>query len=170
MPGMSNFEIRANNIQTAINTTRNRIEDFGYEDDSAEESVSRVIGMYITWLTSSEEARQQSINSNATFRKNVIDVLPTNDDPSWDHYIEPAPTSTLKQRAEALWGIRIAFTHGDGDIDLITNTTNKNFALNAPSVFNSVSINSNKMMLNESIYHTAIKTMVQIRDVLPLSN
>jgi len=66
---MSDFEIRANNIETAIQCAGDRVEGFGYSDDAPEETVSRVVGMFITWLTACEEARQQETNSNASFAK-----------------------------------------------------------------------------------------------------
>jgi len=166
---MSDFETRANNIATAISITRQRIEDFGYADDSPEEADSRVIGMYITWLTATEEARHQQASGNASFKRDVIDQLPITDDSSWGSYILPEPTSTLRERVEALWGIRIAFSHGDGDINLIASPINKAYAENVPNIFSSIRIKSNKMILNSSIIHQAIKTMVQVRDVLPLS-
>jgi len=166
MAAMSKFEIRANNIKTAIELARNRVVDFGYSDDSSQETVSRVVGMFITWLTACEEARQQEATSGASFTKNVIQVLPIEDDSSWVSYIMPPPNSTLRQRAESLWGIRITYTHGDGDIDLITNPNNKNYAINAPNILRGVSIENNKLVLNENVYHEAIRTMVQIRDLL----
>lgn len=161
---MSDFEIRANNISTAISVARQRVKDFGYDDDSSEASESRVVGMFITWLTASEEARQQAVNSNASFKKSVIDVLPLQDDINWDSYL--SANTTLRQRAEALWGIRVAFTHGDGNIDLITNTTNRAYVLNAPNVFSNIKIENNTLVLTNSIFHQAIRTMVQIRDVI----
>lgn len=163
---MLSFEMRANNIQIAIEAAGQRIEDFGYTGDSKEEAVSRVVGMFITWLTSSEEARHQIISSNASYRKNVINILPNIDDPTWDDYIKPRPNSTLKERAEALWGIRVAFTHGDGDINLITNSINKQYAINAANIFNGVSIIGSQMTLSEGLYHEAIRTMVQIQDIV----
>ena len=166
MTAMSDFEIRANNIETAIQSARERVVDFGYSDDSPEEAVSRVVGMFITWLTACEEARQQESNGSASFTRNVIQALPVEDDPNWDTYLQPPPSSTLRQRAEALWGIRVAYTHGDGDIELITNLNNKEYAKNAPNILRGVSIQDGKLILNEGVYHEAIRTMVQIRDVL----
>jgi len=166
MAAMSSFEIRANNIETAIQSARGRVKDFGYSDDSPEETVSRVVGMFITWLTACEEARQQEANGSASFTRNVIQALPAEDDPNWDTYIMPQPNSTLRQRAESLWGIRIAYTHGDGDTELITNQNNKKYATNAPNILGGVAIQNGKLILNECVYHEAIRTMVQIRDVL----
>lgn len=167
MKKMNDFEIRANNIKTAIESASFRVDQFGYSEDATKETVSRVVGMFITWLTACEEARQQYIQANATFTKNVINMLPTSDDTGWDTYIIPPPSSTLRQRAEALWGIRVAFTHADSDISLITNTKNQHYASNSPNIFNSVTLQGNKLQLNEGLYHEAIKTIVQIRDVLP---
>lgn len=163
---MSDFEIRANNIATALEGAKNRVKSFGYEEDTPEEADSRIIGMFITWLTASEEARHANSNGSASFKKDVIDKLPAIDDPSWKNYIEPKPSSTLKQRAEALWGIRVAFTHGDGDINLIKNQINNDYALSVPNIFDRVKIENNKIVLNRSIIHQAIRTIVQIRDLL----
>lgn len=161
MARMTDFEIRANNIATAISASLHRIEDFGYKDDPPIESVSRIYGMFITWLTACEEARHQG-----SFSKSVIARLPDQDNPNWDTYILPPPTSTLKQRATALWGIRIAFTHGDGDLDLIK-PTNRAYAADAPNHLPGASVVGNRLVLNREIEHTAIRTMVQLRAVLP---
>lgn len=165
---MSDFEIRANNIATSIGAARQRVMDFGYDDDPVDETISRVAGMFITWLTSCEEARHQGIDPRATFTKNVIGMLPEGDDASWGEYISPPPTSTLKQRVQALWGIRVAYTHGDGDVTLVTNATNTQYILDAPSIFRGVYIDEdNKLILKGFSFHQAIRTMVQVRDVLP---
>ena len=49
--------------------------DYGYDDDPVGETVSRVAGMFVIWLRSCEEARQQGINSNATLQSNLIITL-----------------------------------------------------------------------------------------------
>lgn len=163
---MSDFEIRANNIWTGIQSTRQCIQDFGYSQDSENESVSRVIGMFITWLTSCEEARQNDLGRSGSFTQTVISNLPIINNPNWDTYIEPSPTSSLKARAEALWGIRIAFTHCDGNVNNITNLTNQNFARNSVNILPGVSLNNNKLVLNEGISHYAIRSLSQIHDLL----
>jgi len=99
-------------------------------------------------------------------QKNVIQALPVEDPPNWETYIMPPPNSTLRQRAESLWGIRVAYTHGDGDISLITNQTNKKYATDAPSYLQGVLLKNNKLILNGGVYHEAIRTIVQIRDLL----
>ena len=162
MGKMSEFELRANNIATAIGASRGRIDDFGYGDDPTNESVSRIYGMFITWLTACEEARHPH-----SYSKSVIDALPDHDDPDWKVYISPRTGWTLKERAQALWGIRIAFTHGDGEINLISNSKNKSYAINSARIFKGVSIENNRLVINGAIEHVAIRTMVHIRDVLP---
>lgn len=57
MSNMSDFEIRANNMVTAIETAQQRVEDFGYSNDSPAETVSRIVGMFVTWLTACCQAR-----------------------------------------------------------------------------------------------------------------
>ena len=167
MSVMSDFEIRANNITTGISGVRSRIEDFGYSEDDAAESVSRVVAMFITYLTTCEEARHIGNNINATFSSDVLARLPEQDNPTWGTYIVPAPTSTLKERVESLWGVRVAFTHGDGDLSLIKNQRNKLFAEDAPSHLRGVTVTNGVMSINEGVFHVAIRTMVQVRDVLP---
>ncbi|HAR38098.1 MAG TPA: hypothetical protein DCS09_05705 [Porphyromonadaceae bacterium] len=165
---MTDFEMRANNIAVAISDARSRVEAFGYLHESPDEVVSRIVGMFICWLTACEEARLQNMNADATFRTAVIDALPAVDDPNWDTYIMPKPSSSLKQRAEALWGIRIAFTHADGDTNLISNPTNKAFAQNAHLHIPGVILEkSGRLNLSGCNTHTPIKCIVQIRAVLP---
>jgi|GEM_PF-6052469 len=167
MKPMTEFELRANNIEIAISGARSRVVDFGYEEDAPAEAVSRVIGMFICWLTACEEARLQSFIPNASFRRNVIDVLPIVDDPTWDTYIMPRPTSSLRQRAEALWGIRIAFTHADGDTSLIRDPNNRKYARDAPTHIPGVVLVNEKLILDGCNCHIPIRTIVQLQDILP---
>jgi len=163
---MTDFEIRANNIFTGIQDIRSRIENFGYNDDNPVNGVSRIMGMFITYLTACEESRQNSLGRNGGFTLTVISNLPDTDDPSWPTYIEPAPTSTLKDRAKALWGIRIAFTHGDGDVMQIKNMTNRQYAIDAATILPGVSLNGNQLEITEGVSHYAIRTISQIHDQL----
>ena len=167
MKPMTDFEVRANNIEVAISGARHRVDEFGYEDDPSEEAVSRVIGMFICWLTACEEARLQGSVPGASFRRDIIDALPLADDPEWDSYIQPPAASSLRKRTESLWGIRIAFTHGDGDTRLIRDDTNRNYALDAPQHIPGVVLVNGKLNLAGCNCYTPIRTIVQIQDVLP---
>ena len=166
MNEMSDFEIRANNIFTGIQNVRTRVENFGYSDDNASNSVSRIMAMFITYLTSCEESRQNMLGRTGGFSTTVLANLPATDNPNWPSYIEPAPSSTLKDRAEALWGIRIAFTHGDGDITQISNRTNRQFAQNATNIIPGVTLNGSRLEISENAAHYAIRTLSQIHDLL----
>ncbi len=158
---MSAFETRAHNIVTALQATRHRVEAFGYSEDPVNESVSRVFRMFLTWLTACEEARL-----GGSFHSKVIDLLPDVDDSGWETYIMPKPESTLKQRVQAIWGVRITFTHGDGDIDLITNLRNRDYALNSIKHLPGTKIDNGKLYLSSSVSYTAIRTIVQVRDII----
>ena len=103
------------------------------------------------------------------YRHVLPDELPENDDTSWTKYINE-PLGTLKQRAEALWGIRIAFTHGNGDIENITNPANKEFARLAEKYLPGVKLNGTTLELNSNISNHAIRTIVQIKELLGEKN
>jgi hypothetical protein len=164
---MTDFEVRANNMATGISGARCRVAEFGYADDSPDEATSRLIGMFICWLTACEEARRQLTNPSASFKSDVINFLPSSDDPNWKIFIEPRPASTLRQRVESLWGIRIAFTHGDGDTDLIRDRTNKKFAQDAHLHIPGVAMRGTQLILSGCNLHTPIRTIVQVQAVLP---
>ena len=166
---MSAFEIRANNILTVIQGARLRIENFGYKHDHAHEAVSAINGAFITWLVACEEARAQVRTSNpeATFLRDVIKCVPDNDDPSWPVFIEPKPTSSLRRRLEALWGIRVAYTHSDGSVGGITNSNSRSFAEHAPNHIEGVSLVADRLDISNCSLHVAIRSIVQVRSLLP---
>ncbi len=161
---MSEFEQYANDLWTGIQVADRRVQDFGYNVNPSE-TMSQTIGMFITWLTATEEVRQNSLGNSGYFTQTVIEVLPETDDPNWNSYIDE-PKGTLKQRAESLWGIRIAFTHGNGDIELIISPRNKEYARNAENFLPGVELRGNTLKLNSSISNHAIRTIVQIRELL----
>jgi len=88
-----------------------RIKDFGYGED-LQYALSCINASMIIWLVASEERRLKG-----SFPKKVIDKLPIQNDPSWNH---KPPLGHLKARMQALWGIRVAFTHGAGDLTLLS--------------------------------------------------
>ena len=165
---MSTFEIRANNYLTAIQTSSQRINDFGYADEEPEEVVSRIYSSFVVWLTACEEARAQQRlgTNNASFGRDVVEALPLADDPSWGTYIQPLPNTTLRARAEGLWGIRVAATHGDGDLLKIRSARNRGYASNAPNVLPGLTIRNDNLYVSSGVTHYAVRTIVQIQDVL----
>ena len=121
--------------------------------------------MFVTWLTSCEEARHQ-----AGYSQSVIAALPDTDDATWGTYISPQPSSTLKQRAQGLWGIRVAFTHGDGELSLISNTTNRTYAGASPNYLPGVNTTVNPLLfaattriLHNLVLFSAIKPTKKIK-------
>ena len=170
---MTPFEIRANNYATAIAGASQRIDDFGYKDESPQEVLSRIYASFVIWLTASEEARAQTELGlqSASFRKHIIGAIPKSDDPDWDVYIgrskNDPPVSSLYDRACSLWGIRIAFAHGDGDTSLILDKTNKGYAEAAPNHLPGVTIKGDRLYVG-GITHVAIRTIVQIQKEIAL--
>lgn len=165
MSEMSEFEIRANNIWTGIQNSENRIKDFGYESEDPYDLMSQIIGMFITWLNATEEVRQNSKGNSGSFRTTIIDKLDEDDDPNWNSYLAESK-GTLKNRVKSLWGIRIAFTHGNGDISLIKNDINREYAKNSKKYLPGIELKNNKLKLRGFIIHHAIRTIVQVRDII----
>ncbi|WP_171134948.1 hypothetical protein [Ruegeria sp. HKCCD7221] len=157
---MSEFEQIANDVVTAMETAEYRISEFGY-GAATDEAVSAVNAGLVTWLISSEERRL-----NGSFRKKVLDQLPNNDDPNWQSYISPQPTHSLKRRLEALWDIRIAYTHTAADVTMISNAQNQQYAIDAPRYINGCELRNNILMVNKLDFHTAVRSIVQVRDIL----
>jgi hypothetical protein len=122
------------NMALVVGHAEYRLENCGMtmENPSLVPSVLRA--SIITWHIACEEARAQRStgNANANFVESCIEPLPENDDPTWPRLLEPPATSPLKRRLEALWGIRIAFTHSVGDTKRITSAKNRQFAVDSP--------------------------------------
>ena len=166
---MADFEQRARNYETAVSTAAHRVENFGYTHEPEVEVVSRVFGSFVIWLTAVEEARLQEhfkVDSRA-YRKYIIDALPDEDNPSWEWSSYEGQTGTLKQRASALWGLRTVFAHGDGDLRLLQSKPNKRFALSAVRCIAGVRRNRSRIELSSQIFHPAIKTVLQLQEIIP---
>lgn len=161
---MSEFEIRANDVWTGISGSSYRIENFGYSENPCE-TMSNILGMFIIWLTAAEEVRQNSLGNNGSYRTNVINQLPDVDDEDWPDYLNN-PMGSLRERARSLWGIRIAFTHGNGNIDNVTDSINREYARRAEEFLPGVTLNNQILVLNPGISNHAIRTIVQIQSIL----
>ena len=165
---MTPFEVRANNIVTAIEASRSRIEDFGYRDDSASEAVSAVFASYVTWLVACEEARaiERLKKERVSFRRDIVEVLPKSDPNTWKSYIQPAPKSSLRKRMEAIWGLRVAFTHSDGTLSKIADQKNRDFAAEAPRHLDGLIENDGKLDASHLSLHLVTRSFVHLRDIL----
>ena len=166
---MSTFEIRANNYLTAIASAHTRMEEFGYDHEDPKEVLSRIYGSFIVWLIACEEARAHERLSidRIDFHSHIISALPLSDNPNWRVKIEPAPESTLRERAEGLWGIRVAMTHGDGDISKINSSRNAVFARNAINYLPGIELKSDRIYIDRGVSHVAVRTILQIQEALP---
>jgi hypothetical protein len=166
MSAMSAFEVRATDMALVVQRARQVVEDWGHEPSEARAVASNAIAMFVCWLTAVEEARHRTRAKVPSFSKHVIERLPAVDDPAWSTCVMPKPSASLRQRAEALWGIRIAFTHANGDTDGIESAVNKRFALSAPARIPGVQLDGTRLDLSSCGLHLPIRTVVQIQEVL----
>jgi hypothetical protein len=164
----SDFELRADNICIALSAARHRIENYGYDHKPADIAISALRATFITWLVACEEARAQDRlgNSKANFVDSVLELLPIADDPSWPNFIEPPPLSSLRHRLEALWGIRIAYTHSDGNVMKIASEKNRKFAIQAPLHLPGTSLIGNWLDVSKCDLHTVKRSIIQVRSIL----
>lgn len=157
---MSNFELQANDIETALQVSADRIRDFGYGIETIG-ALSAIQAGFLIWCISQEERRL-----GGSFPKIVIDQLPDVDDPGWPLYIQPPPKSSLKRRMESYWGIRVAFTHTGSKVSSISNKQSKKFALGAPNHLKGCSIANDIFDIGNLDTHTLIRSFVQVRDLI----
>lgn len=165
---MDDFEQEINDVITAIEVAGDRIKEFGHKTSpqEIEITVSKILASYICLLVASEEARAVEHERESHFVRGVIDHIPTIDDPNWKTYIADENLSTLKNRLIALWGIRIAYTHSDGNINHINNEYSRNAAIDAPNHIRGASLKGDYIILNNSSLHATHRTIVQVRDIL----
>lgn len=158
---MSEFELIANDIKTGIEMADLRIADFGYDHDRRY-AKSCIQASVVSWMTAYEEHRL-----GGSFPSVVIDKLPDTDDPNWGSYIMPPPNVTLKNRMEAMWAIRIAYTHSAGYISGISNNTNQTRATQVPHHMQGCRIDGDLLDCSGLSLHTCIRSIVHVQDLLP---
>lgn len=157
---MSEFELQANDIETAIQTVDDRIRDFGYGVGTIG-AVSAIKAGFLIWCISEEERRL-----GGGFPYVIIDQLPEEDDEGWASYIIPPPKSSLRHRMESYWGIRIAFTHAGSLISSIKNKQSRAYAQAAPNHIEGCQIVDDLFDISRLDTHTLIRSFVQVRDLI----
>ena len=157
---MTPFERLANDIVVGIELSRDRIEDFGYQEDT-QYALSCINASLIIWLTASEEKRL-----GGAFRDCVVDQLPDQNDPAWGHNIRPIPGTSLKERMQALWGIRVAFTHGAGDLTRLSNRQNRLWAESATRIVPGCQLSGDLLNCSGMNFHLPIRSIVQVQEIL----
>lgn len=156
---MVDFWERAENMQM-IARKATLVDGFGYGGPhGAETAMHDLTAMYVVWLTSMEEGRAVRRGFQNGFVLDVINLLP--DSATADHN-EPMLHSPLKKCAESLWGLRIAITHGDCQLDK-TGKTNRQRAAAAPKHFEGVEITGNRLALSPPLMHLGLRTIEAIR-------
>ena len=154
------------NLGLVIGHADHRTETCGFPDNGKTASVLRAA--FVTWLVACEEARAQirTENPTADFVNQVINVLPDLDDPSWQQTNADGFTAPLKDRMRSLWGVRIAFTHSDGDISKISSARNRAWAENARFYLNGVSLDNGRIDMSVADLHYIARSIAQLQSVL----
>jgi hypothetical protein len=154
------------NLSSAIGHADHRTASYGYPDDGRTSSVLRAA--FVTWLVACEEARAQvrTNDPKASFVKYVVEALPNSDDLNWEQTNSEGFPSSLKNRMQGLWGIRIAFTHSDGDVSKIVNLKNKAWAQSAHLHVKGVSMSGNVIDMSGADLHYIHRSFAQLQTVL----
>lgn len=154
------------NLSQVIGQAKNRTENYGYPDGGRTASVLKAA--FVTWLVACEEARAQDRtgNLNANFVKQVVEVLPDDDDPAWEQTSSEGFDAPLKNRMQSFWGIRIAFTHSDGDVSKIGNLNSKLWSQSAHLHVNGVKMNGNVIDMLSADLHYIHRSFAQLQMVL----
>ncbi len=154
------------NLSLVIGHADHRTETSGFPDSGKTSTVLRAA--FVTWLVACEEARAQ-IRTNdpkASFVRHVIEFLPDDDDPAWEQTNSVGFHASLKNRMRALWGIRIAFTHSDGDILKIGSSNNREWAGFAHLYVKGVTMNEDIIDMSQADLHYIHRSFAQLQTVL----
>jgi hypothetical protein len=154
------------NLGLVIGHAEHRTKTCGFLDNGKTASVLRAA--FVTWIVACEEARAQlrTGNPSADFLNQVINALPDLDDPTWEQTNSDGFHSSLKYRMKSLWGIRIAFTHSDGDTAKICNTRNRTWAESAHLHINGVTMKSGQIDMSGADLHYIATSFAQLQTVL----
>jgi hypothetical protein len=160
----SSFWIRADNLQTAVQTAHHRVAEFGYGgEEGGRQAASDVAAMYVVLLIACEEARAERRGyDRPSFVDHVVRQLPDQDE--IDHS-EPMLTSSLRRLAESLWGVRVTFTHSDGQLTQLRAQSHQ-WAERAPSHIRGVTASGHQLEIDGGIMHPALRTIEAIRATL----
>jgi hypothetical protein len=160
-----NYELMFN-LSLVIGHADHRTETCGFADSGKTSTVLRAA--FVTWLVACEEARAQ-IRTNdpkASFVKHVVEFLPDDDHPAWEQTNSEGFHSSLKNRMQGIWGIRIAFTHSDGDVSKIGNLKSKAWAQSAHSHVKGVAMSGNMIDMSGADLHYIHRSFAQLQTVL----
>ncbi len=166
--GMSEFEILAWNVAAGIGQARRLIKSNGYPDIPIEQSVSAVRAGYVTWLVAVEEASAQKRTGNlrASFSCDVIGIIDVDFLDADFQYLGVSPTTPLRRRLEALWGVRVAYTHSDGHLSGIDNRANRTFAEKSVELLQGVQINGDFLDVSNLNTNQALHAILEFRRMM----
>lgn len=133
--------------------------------DEAEALMRRMRGIFVASLVGETEER---VGRNFS---SIIEQLP--DTPTQKNskywFVDMPRTSTPRGRAKVMWAIRIAYTHGNGHKNQISDATVASFIdpSYANKHFRGVRIKSDIVTLFKDVTFPALKTVLEIADKFP---
>ena len=160
-----NYELMFN-LSLVIGHAEHRTDTCGFPDGGKTSTILRA--SFVTWLVACEESRAQNRTNdqNASFVKHVIEALPVCDDPNWEQTNSEGFHASLKNRMQGLWGIRIAFTHSDGDVSNILNLNSKTWAQSAHLHVKGVTMRGSVIDMSGADLHYIHRSFAQLQTVL----
>lgn len=155
------------------------------EFESSIASCFSKVGERHEWLASDEEAKALMRRFRGIFIASLVGEIEEkigrkfssifdqlSDSPTLKnskYWFEDMPKdSSPRGRAKVMWAIRIAYTHGNGHIDQITDIDVADYLDTsfAPKHFRGVKVNDDYVQVFGDVTYPAIKTILEITDLL----
>ncbi|MCW8966163.1 MAG: hypothetical protein OQK82_05705 [Candidatus Pacearchaeota archaeon] len=131
-------------------------------DEEAQSLMRRFRGIFVASLVGEIE---EKIGRKFSSVFNQLPDTPTTE--SSNYWFEDMPkTSTPRGRAKVMWAIRVAYTHGNGHIDQITDQEVADF-LNpefARKHFRGITVENDLVKVFGDVTYPALKTALEIND------
>jgi len=149
------------NVRSCLDQVKDPVEWVNSQDEAAS-LISRFRGTLIASLVGEvEELTGKSFSS-------LFDQLSKSPTPKNSKYwFSSMPSnSSSRGRAEVMWAIRVAYTHGNGHADQISDVGVRDFLVpnNAARHFQGVKVVNDRIELGHEVSHPAMKTVLELCD------
>ncbi len=131
-------------------------------DEEAKSLMRRLRGTFIASLVG--EIEEKIGRKFSSVFNQLPDTPTTYSNKYW--FEDMPPTSTARGRAKVMWAIRIAYTHGNGHIDQITDNEVADFLQQefAQKHFRGISVENDIVQVYGDVTYPALKTVLEIDD------
>jgi hypothetical protein len=133
-----------------------------HSQEEAESLIRRFRGIFVASLVG--EIEEKIRRKFSSVFDQLQDVPTLKESSYW--FVDMPSTSTARGRAKVMWAIRIAYTHGNGHIDQITDKDVANYLKPAfvRRHFSGVRVENDIVKLSGSVTHPALKTAIEIKE------